>query len=90
LRELSHAFHISVVNASQNDILISVYKGLFQLLNMSKHYTINVSGISYNSILAHETIMNRITARDCEGARACMLEHMLATKEKLFEILKRE
>jgi len=83
MRQQSHKFHICMVNAAKNPVLISVYEKLYELLEISRQLTINISGISYDSILAHEAIFHRIVERDCDGARAFMVEHLNATCDRI-------
>ena len=57
-------------------MLSSVYENLYELLDVSRQFTTDNSGISYNSILAHEAIFNRIVQQDADGAREAMDEHL--------------
>lgn len=84
MRLQSHAFHYNLVQAAKNTVLTSVYKNLYEILEISRQITISTSGISYNSILAHEAIFQRIIDGDCDGAREFMLEHLNATSEKIY------
>lgn len=76
LREISYEFHRLLVRSAHNSVLSSVYENLYELLDVSRQFTTNHSGISYNSILAHEAIFNRIVQRDADGAREAMEEHL--------------
>lgn len=76
LRGLSHQFHRCMVAAAHNSVLTSVYENLYELLDISRQFTIGTSGINYNSILAHEAVFNRIIEQDADGARQSMLEHL--------------
>ena len=76
LRQLSHGFHQCMIQAAHNSVLTSVYENLFELLDISRQFTTNTSGISYNSILAHEAIFNKIVEQDADGAREAMEEHL--------------
>lgn len=76
LREISHAFHRLLVRAAHNSVLSSVYENLYELLDVSRQFTTSSSGISYNSILAHEAIFNKIIQQDADGARETMEEHL--------------
>lgn len=76
LRRLSQQFHRCVIRAAHNSVLSSVYENLYELLDISRQFTISGSGISYNSILAHEMISNKIILQDAEGAREAMKEHL--------------
>ncbi len=82
-RQLSHQFHRCLVRAAHNSVLTSVYENLYELLDISRQFTIETSGTSYNSILAHEALFNRIIQRDAEGAREAMEEHLDDVRVKL-------
>ena len=60
LRSLSQGFHRAVVHATHNVVLYSVYENLYELLDISRQFTISTSGISYSSILAHEALFNNV------------------------------
>ena len=83
LRQLSHQFHRCLVQAAHNAVLTSVYENLYELLDISRQFTIDTSGISYDSILAHEAIFNYIIQRDAEGARQSIREHLSDVRVKL-------
>ena len=59
LRKLSHGFHQALVRAAHNAVLSSVYEYLYELLDISRQFTINNSGISYSSIVAHEGLVQQ-------------------------------
>lgn len=88
LRELSHEFHRNVIRATHNSVLSSVYDSLYELLDISRQFTISTSGISADSTLAHEAIFSRIIQRDAQGASAYMAEHLSDVRVKLGESLK--
>ena len=69
-------FHQALVRAAHNAVLSSVYEYLYELLDISRQFTINNSGISYSSIVAHEALFSKVIEGDAEGARQCMEEHM--------------
>ena len=83
LRTLSHDFHRCVVRAARNQVLIDVYQSLYELLDISRQFTISTSGISYDSILAHEALVDKIEARDCNAARARMVEHLDSISQRM-------
>lgn len=83
LRRLSHQFHRCLIKAAHNAVLTSVYENLYELLDISRQFTIDTSGISYNSILAHEAVFNRVIQQDAEGAREAMGEHLDDVRTKL-------
>lgn len=67
LRKLSHGFHQALVRAAHNAVLSSVYEYLYELLDISRQFTINNSGISYSSIVAHEALFSKVIEGDAEG-----------------------
>ncbi|NCB62121.1 MAG: FadR family transcriptional regulator [Clostridia bacterium] len=83
LRYLSHQFHRLLIKAAHNSVLASIYENLFELLDISRQFTINTSGISYNSILAHEAVFNKIIQQDADGARDSMADHLSDVRIKL-------
>ena len=83
LRALSHEFHTCVVNSAHNSVLSSVYQYLFELLDISKQYTMNSSNSSYDTLLAHEAILSKIVQRDSEGAKSDMNGHLTFARHKL-------
>ena len=76
LRAYSHGFHRGIVKAAHNVVLSNVYEYLYELLDISRQFTISTSGISYSSIVAHEALFAKVIEGDAEGARQCMEEHM--------------
>ena len=71
-----HAAQRRTDEAAHNAVLSSVYEYLYELLDISRQFTINNSGISYSSIVAHEALFSKVIEGDAEGARQCMEEHM--------------
>ena len=88
LRSLSHEFHRMVVSAAHNSVLTSVYDNLYELLDISRQFTIGTSGISADSTLAHEAIFSRIILKDANGARSYMAEHLSDVRVKLQDLLR--
>ena len=87
LRAYSHEFHRCMIRAAHNSVLTSVYDSLYELLDISRQFTIGTSGISGDSMLAHEAIFSRIIQRDAESARSYMEEHLSDVRVKLQESL---
>jgi len=87
LRRLSQQFHFELVKAAHNSVLISIYENLYELLDISRQFTIDSSGISYDSILAHEALLNKIVEKDAEGARESMEGHLAEVRIRLNAIL---
>ena len=87
LRRLSQQFHLELVKAAHNSVLTSIYENLYELLDISRQFTISTSGISYDSILAHEALLNKIIEQDAEGARESMEGHLAEVRLRLNAIL---
>lgn len=83
LRNQSHEFHRCVIRASKNKVLYSIYNYLYESLDVSREFTIDTSGVSFDSILAHEAICNKIINHDCEGARTRIIEHLDTVRNRL-------
>lgn len=73
LRRQTQAFHLSVIAASHNCVLSALYKSFDDLLKITRFYTVHTS--SYNSLIVHETIMDKIINKDSEGAQKTMSGH---------------
>lgn len=89
LRTLSHDFHRCVVRAARNRILSDVYQNLYELLDISRQFTISTSGVSYDSIMAHEALVEEISCGDCNGARARMTEHLDEVRHRMADMMDR-
>lgn len=85
LRLYSHEFHALLVRSAHNEILTGIYCSLFSLLELSKQYTIRREFDSYDSLLAHEAIFNKILSKDSNGARDDMIGHLVCARRKLEE-----
>ena len=90
LRTLSHEYHSRVVDSAHNSVLSSVYQYLFELLDISKQYTMNSSNSTYDTLLAHEAIFNRIVQKDPDGAKSDMNGHLTFARKKLEQRLLEE
>ncbi|WP_320128560.1 FadR/GntR family transcriptional regulator [uncultured Sphaerochaeta sp.] len=90
LRLYSHEFHALLVRSAHNDILTGIYCSLFSLLELSKQYTIRREFDSYDSLLAHEAIFNKILSKDSNGARDDMVGHLVFARHKLEDAVSAE
>ncbi|MCG8427831.1 MAG: FCD domain-containing protein [Chromatiales bacterium] len=84
------AFHLSIVKASHNEVLLNIMQGLFNLLqnsishNLDKLYTIpRVFEPLSNQ---HRRLMNTILEGDPEKARLAAQEHLVFVEESLQQI----
>ena len=81
LRQQSNNFHMAIIRAARNSVLQSVYTSLLDMLQLSRQYTFAHSTVSYNSLLAHEAIYEKILSGNAESARICMAEHLTEAKD---------
>ncbi|MCW8848038.1 MAG: FCD domain-containing protein [Sedimenticola sp.] len=88
------AFHLSIVEASHNVVLLHVMRGLFTLLqssishNLDKLYTLpRVFEPLSNQ---HERLMNATVEGDAERARQAAQEHLVFVEESLQQIDREE
>lgn len=81
LRQQSNHFHMAIIRAAKNSVLLSVYANLFDMLQISREYTFARPNVSYNSLLAHEAIYEKILSGNAESARICMAEHLTEAKD---------
>ncbi len=83
---LDMELHRSIIDATNNKILISLYKYLTDLLIRSFNKTGQVRGSLETSIRDHHQMLQAITARDGQMAKEIMESHIGMTLEKLKEI----
>ncbi len=83
MQKRSHQFHTCLIQAAHSDILSGIYNNLYESLDISRQFAIGTSSISFNSILAHETVFRHILERDARGARDAMSEHLEDLQEQL-------
>ncbi len=81
LRQQSNYFHMAIIRAAKNSVLQSVYANLFEMLQISRQYTFAQTSVSYNTLLAHEAIYEKILSGNAESARICMAEHLTEAKD---------
>lgn len=79
----SHQFHFQVVSAVHNPVLDNVYRSLYDLLQISKEYTLHVDCVSHSTLLDHEAILYKIESQDAEEASKYMQYHLSRAMTKL-------
>lgn len=90
LRVISHQFHTTIIEAAHNTVLNSIYKSLYDVLEISKSLTISQADYTFNGIIAHEFLLQKIRNRDAEGARDVMLQHLDDARHKMLHTLQEE
>ena len=57
LTRSSHAFHLRVITAAKNPVLENLYRSLYDLLEISKQYTMRPESVSDSTLMDHEAIL---------------------------------
>lgn len=76
-------FHLTVVKAAQNSILVDIYKFLAGLLALSRERTLSNYDRQTDSLNYHRQIFQMIEQQNVEGAERCMREHLLDERDRL-------
>ncbi len=79
----SHDFHLHVINAAKNPVLNNIYQNLYDLLEISKQYTLDVKHISDSTLMDHEAILYKIESGNAEEASKYMRFHLSRAMKKL-------
>lgn len=90
LRAISHQFHTAIIEAAHNAVLNSIYKSLYDVLDVSKSLTISQADYTFNGIIAHEFLLQKIISQDADGARTVMLQHLDDARQKMLHTLQGE
>jgi GntR family transcriptional regulator, transcriptional repressor for pyruvate dehydrogenase complex len=86
IEEYSHLdvrFHKTIIGSVDNEILVSLYKYLSNMLNVSVANTIAIKGSLQDGFLDHRKMVEALVARDPNLAREIMNQHINKTQEKL-------
>ncbi len=75
--------HKTLIKATGNDIIISIYNHLFELLVRSFQKTGGMKGSKETSRKEHRQMLEAIIASDAEKARVLMTRHISSTLNKL-------
>lgn len=88
----SHAFHLRVITAAKNPVLENLYRSLYDLLEISKQYTMRPESVSDSTLMDHEAILYKIESGNAEDASKYMkfhlsraLKRVMAEHEKMKE-----
>ena len=92
LTRSSHAFHLRVITAAKNPVLENLYRSLYDLLEISKQYTMRPESVSDSTLMDHEAILYKIESGNAEDASKYMkfhlsraLKRVMAEHEKMKE-----
>ena len=85
---LDAKFHVTLIEACGNDIVITLYRHLAGLLIKSVAETGYIKGSLHQSLNDHRRILEALVARDPDRAKELMERHLSKTRETLGELLK--
>ncbi len=81
----SHQFHFCVIAAAKNAVLENMYRNLYDLLEISKQYTIGQSSVTESTLMDHEAILSKIESGNAEEAAKFMRFHLSNALRRLGE-----
>jgi len=84
------AFHWAIVEAAGNDALSQTYRGIVQLLHLSRLKNLSRDVGMRASMREHQQIIATIAAGDPERAQALLAEHVTASHRRLSRLLAAE
>jgi GntR family transcriptional repressor for pyruvate dehydrogenase complex len=82
------AFHMAFYAAMKNEVLLMIMQPIMELLSEAMSMTFEAPGSPESSLRRHEKLVQRIRARDSEGARAAMREIISRGEERLEEAVR--
>lgn len=80
-------FHLAVAAATRNRIALRMMRAVRDILQRALAQVYHIPGSPQRSILQHRQILQAIAARDAEGARRRMLEHLLRVEQEIHDVL---
>jgi len=80
-------FHVALISACGNEILVTLYRNLAGLLIKSVVKTGYMPGSLEQSLVDHRRILEALIARDPERAKTLMERHLTKTQERLGQVL---
>jgi len=75
------AFHRAVAEATHNELYLVILDALGDVLLDIRRATLHLDGRPRQTLLAHRSILERIAARDGEGAREAMRDHLQESQQ---------
>ena len=86
----NNQFHMSIVQATGNQILKDIMKGIQELMKQNQAFFIrNSEKIKDRSVIYHRKIMEAIEKGDPDFAERQMLEHLLDVEKEMYLIIKK-
>ena len=81
----SHQFHFCVIAAAKNAVLENMYRNLYDLLEISKQYTLGQHSVTESTLMDHEAILAKIEGGNAEEAAKFMRFHLNNALRRLNE-----
>lgn len=81
----SHEFHLRVVAAAKNPVLENMYRNLYDLLEISKQYTMKAQSVSDSTLMDHEAILYKIESGNAEEASKYMKFHLTRALKRVLK-----
>ena len=81
--QASHDFHFCVIAAAKNAVLENMYRNLYDLLEVSKQYTMGYNSVSESTLMDHEAILYKIEMQNKEDASKYMRFHLSKALKRL-------
>jgi GntR family transcriptional repressor for pyruvate dehydrogenase complex len=78
-----NAFHIALAKATANDLLMDIISPIVSLLQEMRRVSVTVEGASERAQSYHRAILQQVVARDPDGARRKMQEHLAQVRGEL-------
>ena len=79
----SHDFHFHVIEAAKNPVLSNMYRNLYDLLEISKQYTMKPTEVSDATVMDHEALLYKIESGNADEASRYMKFHLSRAMRKL-------
>jgi GntR family transcriptional repressor for pyruvate dehydrogenase complex len=84
------AFHMAFYAAMKNEVLLMIMQPIMEMLSEAMSVTFEAPGSPESSLQRHQKLVERIRARDSEGARDAMREIILRGEGRLQEAVQAE
>ena len=81
------AFHWAIVEAADNEALSQTYRGIVQLLHLSRLKNLSRDAGMHASMAEHRHIVSAIAAGDAVRAQSLLAEHVTASHARLSNLL---
>ncbi len=77
------AFHFALASATHNSALVKVVSAVEDILRMSRDQSLQEPGRPQRSLASHRHILEKVRARDFEGAKEAMEYHLTSVEPEI-------